>query len=73
MKAPPCVRAVLDKPGTYLFRGPFTAWFFEVDERGRCYQLTPDSLERDGLLSADGWLPSSLDGRVTPLSSGEIP
>lgn len=72
MRPPECVRAVLGKPGKYLFRGPHTAWFFEVDDRGHCYQLTPDSLERDGFLSADGWLPSSLDGRVTPLSLGEI-
>ena len=72
MTPPNSVHAVLDKPGKYLFRAAHSCWFFEVDDRRQCHQLTPHSLERDGLLSLDGWLEGSRESAVVPLSSGEI-
>jgi hypothetical protein len=61
---PPCVRAVLGKPGKYVFIGAITMWLFEVDEKGRVYQLKPKTMERDGILSAEGWSESSVTGIV---------
>jgi hypothetical protein len=61
---PPAVKAVLDKPGKYVFIGTITAWLFEVDERGRVHQLKPSTMERDGILSAEGWSESSVTGIV---------
>ena len=64
---PACVRAVLDKPGKYRFNQTAWFWYFEVDARRRVYQLTPDTLRRDGVLSPDGWNECAASGTVTPL------
>jgi len=61
---PPAVKAVLDKPGKYVFIGAITMWLFEVDERGRVHQLKPSTMERDGILSPDGWSETSVMGIV---------
>lgn len=38
----------------HLYHGSMN--FFEVDADGKVYQLTLDTLERDGELSKEGWI-----------------
>ncbi len=61
---PPAVKAVLDKPGKYIFIGAITMWLFEVDDRGRVHQLKPSTMERDGILAPYRWRESSVTGIV---------
>ena len=67
MKAPPAVSAVLDKPGMYAFYNPTLVFLFEVDERGRVHQLTPRTLQRDGILNKTGWNATAQRGTVKPI------
>jgi len=61
---PPAVKAVLDKPGKYVFLGPVTSWLFEVDKEGNVHQLNLKTMERDGILSPHRWNPLSSMGIV---------
>ena len=51
---PQCVKEVLDKPGIYEFSEDAFYWFFEVAD-GEVYQLQPDTMARDRVLSPGGW------------------
>ena len=55
-------RALRDAtPGKYLVRdGEEWAFYVEVAPNGDIHQLKPDTLQRDGRLSDEGWRP----GRV---------
>lgn len=65
---PTCVRAVLDKPGRYVFASELGSCFaFEVDEQGRVHQLDPRTMKRDGVLSPEGWFAEAEAGVVTPM------
>lgn len=44
------------KPGFYLVEGRLGMFFAEVDENMVMHQLKPETFERDGALSDDGWL-----------------
>jgi hypothetical protein len=64
---PPAVKAVLGTPGKYVFIGAITMWLFEVDAKGCVYQLKPTTMQRDGLLSPEGWSETSVTGTVKRL------
>lgn len=65
---PKAVKEVLDKPGQYVFESNGFHWAFEVDEKGKVYQLKPMTLKRDGFpLSPGGWNECSFEGTVRPL------
>lgn len=42
-------------PGIWVLVGRSIIFFVEVDAEGRCFQLNPDTFERDGQLERDGW------------------
>lgn len=65
---PDCVRAVLDKPGKYLWRGG-SIFQFEVDDKGQVHQLTLDGKTRDGILEPEGWTCPVWFGEVFPLET----
>jgi hypothetical protein len=64
---PQCVLEVLGTPGKYRFVARRSYWFFEVTATGKVYQLNPNTLTRDGVLSPDGWNPDAEPGRVEPV------
>lgn len=51
---PPAVKAVLGKPGKYLFFG-VALWFFEVSLEREVHQLRLTDFTKEGLLTPDGW------------------
>lgn len=56
------------KPGIYLITGQWELFFVEVAEGGVCYQLRPDTFERDGELISGRWNPPGVRGIFGPLS-----
>lgn len=53
-RTPAAVKAVLDKPGFYVFSAGLTA-ILEVDDKGNVYQVDPTDAKRVGMLDAEGW------------------
>jgi len=64
-KTPNCVKQVLDEPGIYLFTNNKYSWFFEITKDKKIYQLNPQTMKRDGILSATGWNEIAHFGTVT--------
>lgn len=56
------------KPGIYLITGRWEFFFVEVAEGGVCYQLKPDTFERDGELTSGRWNPQGVAGIFGPLA-----
>lgn len=54
------------KPGIYVLINGICVVFIEVDG-DTIHQLQPDTFERDGVLSPDGWNHSTLWRAVGPL------
>lgn len=71
MSIPSCVKAILDKPGIYKYSTDVLFFFIEVDDKGNVHQLMPATLERDGILSPEGWLIECEETTVTPLDEKE--
>jgi len=51
---------MLSRPGIYAVVTPITLAFVEVDDTGRCFQLSLRDYSRDGELVAGGWLPGNI-------------
>lgn len=56
------------KPGIYLITGRWELFFVEIAGGGVCYQLRPDTFERDGELISGRWNPQSVTGIYGPLA-----
>lgn len=55
------------KPGIYVVMSPAGVMFIESDAKGYFHQLKPDTFERDGVLSANGWNHRSHWNAIGPL------
>lgn len=58
------IEDVLRTPGLYCYECDAWAFFFEVDAAGVVHQLKPHTMERDGVLSLEGWREPSDADRV---------
>lgn len=61
------------KPRVYVVTTQTTMCFLETDEHGFVHQLKPDTFERDGILSTNGWDLSTRYSAYGPLARSEAP
>lgn len=60
--------AALAAPGLHVVVGCAWAIVVEIEADGTCHQLKPRTLERDGILSRDGWTAATIVGVLGPFS-----
>jgi hypothetical protein len=59
---------MLSRPGVYVVITWAGLMFVEVDDAGRCFQLTLDDYRRDGELRAGGWMQGNISAIHGPFA-----